>query len=278
MIDGAKALDESSIRKSCKVLGFDRKQYYKRKAGHRSEHFDDELRDILHQVTQRFVAWGFWKVFHYLRLQGHSWNHKRVYRVWKEENLHLRLPPQRKRIRREYEELLAPDGVNEGWAMDFLSDWVVGPEKKSVRVINVMDEGSRKALWTTAHESISAKTLVDVLDKVVEWRGAPRYIRCDNGPEFISSRLASWARQHGVELKFTQPGKPTQNGLVERLNKTLRVECLNLNWFTNLSQLNADLQRWWLDYNGLRPHDNIGYITPDRYEIENKKFYYSAVG
>lgn len=278
MIDGAKSLAASSIRKSCKVLGFDRKQYYKRKAGYRTEHFDDELRELLHQVTQRFVAWGFWKVFYYLRLQGYSWNHKRVYRVWKEEKLHLRLPPQRKRIRREYEELLAPDGVNEGWAMDFLSDWVVGPEKKSVRVINIMDEGSRKALWTTAHESISAKTLVDVLDKVVDWRGAPRYIRCDNGPEFISRRLAAWARQHGVELKFTQPGKPTQNGLVERLNKTLRVECLNLNWFTNLSQLNADLQRWWLDYNGLRPHDNIGYITPDMYEIENKKFYYSAVG
>lgn len=278
MIDVATHRPSSSIRKSCRILGLDRRQYYDRKGGRRTEEFDDELRALLHQVTKRFVAWGFWKVFHYLRLQGYTFNHKRVYRVWKEEGLHLKLPPQRKRIRREYQELLSPDGINEGWAMDFVSDWVVGPEKKSVRVINIMDEGSRKALWTTAHHSISAKKLIRVLDKLIDWRGTPQYIRCDNGPEFISYRLREWADRNQVELKFSQPGKPTQNGLIERLNKTLRVECLNLNWFTSLPLLNQDLQQWWSDYNSCRPHDSIGNTTPDLYEIENKNFYYSAVG
>lgn len=278
MIDSSKDRPSSSIRRSCRILGLDRQQYYDRKNGHRSEYRDDQIIDLLHQVTKRFVAWGFWKVYHYLRLQGYPWNNKRVYRVWKSEGLNLRLPPQRKKIRREYQELLAPDGVNEGWAMDFVSDWVVGPEKHSVRIINIMDEGSRKALWTTAHTSISAKSLVDVLDKVIDWRGAPQYIRCDNGPEFISHRLRVWAEKNKVELKFSQPGKPTQNGLIERLNKTLRAECLNLTWFTTLPQLNAELQQWWTDYNTCRPHDSIGNITPDTYEIENQNFYYSAVG
>jgi putative transposase len=98
----------------------------------------------------------------------------------------LRLPPKRQRIRREYQELLAPEKVNEGWAMDFVSDWVIGPEKQAIRVINIMDECSRRALWTEAHTSISAAKLIKVLNLVVEWRGAPTYIRCDNGPEFIA--------------------------------------------------------------------------------------------
>ena len=128
-------------------------------------------------------------VFHYLRKQGHPWNHKKVYRIWKAEGLHLRLPPKRSKIRCEYQDLLALGRINEGWAMDFVSDWVGGPRQEKVCIINVMDEYSRKALWTAAHSSISAKTLVEVLNKVVECRGVPAYIRCDNGPEFISMRL-----------------------------------------------------------------------------------------
>ena len=162
--------------------------------------------------------------------------------------------------------------------MDFVSDWIVGPNKKSIPVINIMDEGSRKALWATAHHNISAKTLVEVLDKILDWRGAPQYIRCNNGPGFISHRLRVWSKKHQVKIKFSQPGKPPQNGLIERLNKTLRVECLNLNWFTSLPQLNEDLQKWWSDYNSCRPHDNIENITHDRYEIKNQNFYYLAVG
>jgi len=104
-----------------------------------------------------------------------------------------------------------------------------------------MDEGSSKALWTTAHANISAKTLVEVLNRVVDWRRAPQYIRCDNRPEFISSNLRQWAEQNKVGLKFTQPGKPSQNGLIERLNKTLRVECLNLALFITIPEWNAKL-------------------------------------
>ena len=112
--------------------------------------------------------------------------------------------------------------------MDFVSDWTVDLNKEVTRIINIMDEGSRKALWTRAYRSISAKTLTNVLDKVVEYRGCPKYIRCDNSPEFTSKQLALWAGKQQIELKFIQPGKPSQNGLIERLNKTLRMECLNL--------------------------------------------------
>lgn len=219
-----------SVRQTCRVLGFRRSTYYSRRRGHRPEERDAQLTDLLRRTAARFMCWGFWMIFYYLRNQGLTTdNHKRVYRLWKQAELHLRMPPQRGRIRRDYQALLVPAKINQGWAMDFVSDWVVGPDKQSVRIINVMDECSRRALWTEAHLSISARKLIEVLDRLVAWREAPEYIRCDNGPEFIAQRLKAWANRHGVELRYIQPGKPSQNGLIERLNKTLRVECLNLN-------------------------------------------------
>lgn len=266
-----------SIRQSCRVLGLRRQMYYDRKNGHRPEQAGDELADLLHQITERFVARGFWKVFHYLRNLGHRINHKRVYRIWKREGLHLRLPPKRSRINRKYQQLLSPEQANGGWAMDFVSDWVVGPLQKQVRIINIMDEGSRRALWTEAHGSISAKKLIEILDHVLEYRGKPAYIRCDNGPEFISQKLELWSEKHQIELKFIQAGKPSQNGLVERLNKTLRTECLNLCWFTSMEELNEEIQAWSQVYNYLRPHESLRNKTPDQYENEMQNFYYSAV-
>ena len=277
MIDKVKATLDSSIRRVSRVLGFRRQTYHRRKRGHRPEEEDDRIAQLLHQTTQRFIAWGFWLVFYFVRRQGHQWNHKRVYRVWKQEQLNLRVPPQRPKLRRKYLALLAPEQVNEGWAMDFVSDWTIGSAKQAARIINIMDECSRRALWTQAFRSISAKTLTDVLDKVLEFRGAPKYIRCDNGPEFISNQLAQWAQKHKIELKFIQPGKPSQNGLIERLNKTLRKECLNLHWFRNLKLLNESIQTWSMEYNNERPHKNLKRITPMEYEVNNKNLYYKVV-
>lgn len=277
MIDRIKADQGVSIRQSCVVLGFRRQTYYRRKAGHRPEEQDQQIAALLHEVTRRFLAWGFWMVFHYLRRQGYTWNHKRLYRIWKTEELHLRLPPKRSRISRKYQDLLAPEQINEGWAMDFLSDWVVGPNQEKVRIINIMDEHSRKALWSEAHSSISATVLIEILKLVLQWRGRPAYIRCDNGPEFISHQLEEWANENRIELRFIQPGKPSQNGLVERLNKTLRTECLNLEWFPSLEVLNEKIQEWSVTYNTIRPHSSIGYQTPDQLELQNQNLYFKVV-
>ncbi|HQU61250.1 MAG TPA: integrase core domain-containing protein, partial [Saprospiraceae bacterium] len=185
--------------------------------------------------------------------------------------------PKRAKIKRIFQDLLAPERINEGWGVDFLSDWVVGPGQEKVRIINIMDVCSRKALWTEAFSSISAKILTDVLDQVLAWRGCPAYIRCDNGPEFISQRLEEWAKQHHIELRFIQPGKPTQNGLIERLNGTLRTECLNLEWFKSMEQLNEQIQEWSVVYNTIRPHSSIDFKTPDEMEQLNQNLYFKAV-
>ena len=265
-----------SVRRKSRVLGLRRQTYYARKRGQRPEQEDQRVAEQLHRLTKQFVAWGFWLVFHCLRNEGFRWNHKRVYRVWRQESLHLRKPFKRAKIKRVYQDLLAPEQVNEGWAMDFLSEWVIGQEQQKVRIINIMDECSRKALWTEAKESLPAKALTEILDQVVAWRGAPAYIRCDNGPEFISDKLAQWAMLNKVELRFIQPGKPTQNGLIERLNGTLRTECLNLEWFESLEHLNEKLQDWWHTYNFVRPHSAINHQTPDNKE-QNTALYFKPV-
>ena len=277
MIDGVKGKRSVSARRSCAVLGFRRQTYCRRRQGHRPEEEDGMVADLLRQVTGRFVCWGFWMVFHYLRRQSHPWNHKRVYRIWKELGLNLRLKPQRPKIRRKYLGLLPPRQINEGWAVDFLSDWIIGPGGEKVRVINIMDECSRKALWTEAYRSICARMLTQVLDLVATWRGYPAYIRCDNGPEFISEKLRQWAEDNGVEIRFIQAGKPSQNGLIERLNGTLRTECLNLEWFRSMEELNEQIQEWTVIYNTIRPHSSIGYQTPDELELKQQNLYFRAV-
>ena len=115
--------------------------------------------------------------------------------------------------------------------------------------------------------------MVARLGKRTAWRGAPQYIRCDNGPEFIAARLQAWAKNNGIELRYIQPGKPSQNGLIERLNKTLRIECLNLCWFNSIEEINTELQAWSMTYNNLRPHQNLNYRAPMSYEKLNDNFY-----
>ena len=278
VIDRAKAAHQRSTRRCCRVLGLRRATYQRRKAGHRPEIRDEALAKVLRTTAAEHVSWGFWKIFDYLRYRGLiTDNHKRVYRIWCREKLNLRPSAKRRRIYRDYQALLSPDGINEGWAMDFVSDWVVGPTRKQVRIINVMDEGSRRALWTEAHRSISARKLIEVLDHTIEYRGRPAYIRCDNGPEFISKHLRDWAERHRIELRHIQPGKPTQNGLIERLNKTLRQECLDLTWYQSMDHLNEELQAWSQTYNGLRPHVNLGRVPPEQYEDDHQNFYYKPV-
>ena len=125
-----------SVRRICCVLGIRRQTYYRRKKGNLPQDREEELIGLLQGTCQRFVAWGFWMVFYFLRNEHNlTDNHKRVYRLWKEAGLHLRVAPKRPGIRREYKELLVPKQMNQGWAMDFVSDWVVGSQKQAVLVI-----------------------------------------------------------------------------------------------------------------------------------------------
>lgn len=262
-----------SKRRICSYLRFRRGVFYDKPTNGNKWHSDEGIVQMMKKVRQSNPAWGFRLIFAYLKNKGEQIGKRRAHRLYMKAKLSLHRNPKKPRLKRAFQELLPPDQINEGWAMDFLSEWVIGEKQQSVRIINVVDECSRKDLWIEAAHNINAAKLTEVLDKIVEMRGLPRYIRCDNGPEFISAKLKEWASDR-VEIKFIQPGKPTQNGIVERLNGTVRKECLNLNWFHSLDEVNDLLGHWYKSYNFDRPHSSLKYKTPVAFENLNKNLYF----
>jgi len=195
-----------------------------------------------------------------LHQEGQLANHKRVYRIYREEA--LQLPKRRrKRIRSAKRIPLAPaTQLNERWSMDFMQDML--SDGRRFRVLTVMDEYSRECLAIDAAISIPGERVTRVLDAIAVNRGYPAVVVTDNGPEFTGRALDRWASQHGVRLHFIQPGKPTQNAFIESLNGTFREECLSADWFLDLPEARSRISRWRQEYNEQRPHSTIGRIPP----------------
>lgn len=188
------------------------------------EKSDKGLLSLLKLGRSKCLAWGFRMIYAYLRRNGYRFCRHRAHRIYKEAGLSLHRTPKKGRLERDFDKLPAPDQVDQGWAMDFLSEMFIGKKRQTVCLINIIDEYSRKDLWVEAYQSCPTDKLIEVLNQVLTVRNRPEYIRCDNGPEFISKNLKDWAEGLGIELRFIQPGKPTQNAFIERLNGTLRRE------------------------------------------------------
>jgi putative transposase len=230
--------------------------YYK----HKRFNDDELIQSELKRLSIVHVNWGFGLMYGKLRLEGRIWGRKLVYRNYQTLKLNLRNPQKRKKIKRDNPNTISAKAVNEGWSLDFLSDDVV--DEKKTRILNVMDEYSRKCLLIDAKKTYKAKALVESLKNLIDTYSKPKYIRCDNGPELISKQLAKFCKKNDIEIRFTQPGKPMQNGLVERLNGTVRTECLNLKVFKTIPEVQQDLDVWWNSYNFGRPHSALKGKTP----------------
>lgn len=249
-----------SISRACELLSLTRSLYYYNP--HPKTARDAEIRALLILWSAEFPYYGFWMLYYRLRLQGYKWNHKPVYRVYKELGLNMRRFPKRPKLKREKKPLTVPSELNDTYSMDFLSDHMAQGGK--FRVFSLMDDCSREALAAEADTSISSQRVIRILDQVMKSRGTPpKRIRVDNGPEFISHALKKWAAANQVELIFIQPGKPTQNGFIERLNGTIRREVLNRFWFDDLAHAREELDQWIIEYNRFRPHKGLKYLSPD---------------
>ena len=159
--------------------------------------------------------------------------------------------------------LLIPDKPNQTWSIDFMTDTLIS--SKRFRTLNVIDDYNREALAIEAASSITGFRLTRMLDKVACYRGYPKAIRCDNGPELRSKALAVWAKEHDVTILFIQPGKPTQNAIIERFNGTYRREILNAYLFKSLAQVQEITNLWLEEYNNIRPHASLGHVPPRQY-------------
>jgi Transposase and inactivated derivatives len=219
------------------------------------------IAELLLGLTQAQRNWGFGLCFLYLRnVKGHCWNHKRVYRIYRELELNLRIKP-RKRLKREKPETLSvPEGPNQIWSMDFMHDQL--RDGRTIRLLNVIDDFNREGLGIEVDFSLPSERVIRALEQIIEWRGCPKEIRCDNGPEYISTRLLSWAEKRNIVIRHIQPGKPQQNAYIERYNRTVRYDWLNQYLFESLDEIQDFATKWLWTYNNERPNMGIGGITP----------------
>ena len=219
------------------------------------------IADWLIKLTHNQRNWGFGLCFLFLRnVKGYKWNHKRVYRIYRELELNLRIKPKKRLIREKPEPLAVPEAINQMWSMDFMHDQL--SDGRSYRLFNVIDDFNREGLAIDVDLSLPAERVKRSLEQIIEWRGKPKRIRCDNGPEYISHTLAEWAKDKGIELMFIQPGNPQQNAYVERFNRTVRYDWLGHYLFESIEEVQHRATNWLWTYNHERPNMGLGGITP----------------
>lgn len=212
-----------------------------------------EISDWLIKLTEAENDWGFGLCFDYLRnVKGKPWNHKRVYRIYCELALNLRIRPKRRLKRNAPEPLKAPLRANQVWSVDFMHDQLA--DGRSYRLFNVIDDYRREGLVIEAGFSLPALRVIRALNQLLEQRPKPSIIRCDNGPEFISAEFVSWAQSHKIRIEYIQPGKPQQNAYIERHNKTVRYSWVSKHLFESIEEVQDYATDWLWFYNHERPH------------------------
>ena len=222
---------------------------------------NDDIADWLIRLTNNQRNWGFGLCFLYLRnVKQFGWNHKRVYRIYRELSLNLRIKPKKRLIRSKPQTLAVPEQMNEVWSMDFMHDQL--SDGRSIRLFNVIDDFNREGLCIDVDFSLPSERVIRSLDQIIEWRGTPTAIRCDNGPEYISAITAEWAKKRGIRIDFIQPGNQQQNAYVERYNRTVRYDWLAHYLFETVAEVQQFATKWLWTYNHERPNMALGGMTP----------------
>jgi putative transposase len=183
-----------------------------------------------------------------------------VYRIYRELELNLRIKPKRRIKRDKPDALTVPESINQVWSIDFMSDSL--NNGRTIRTFNVLDDFNREGLCIDVDLSLPSTRVIRSLEQIIEWRGKPAAIRCDNGPEYISQKLVDWATKNEITLLYIQPGKPTQNAYIERFNRTARHEWLDMHHFNSVEQAQDLATKWLWQYNNERPHTAIGGVPP----------------
>lgn len=257
MVSDVRAQFPFSERRACRLVVVHRSSLrYRRRPS------DAALRERLRELADQRHRFGYRRLHALLRREKWRVNHKRVYRIYREEGLMVR----RKRKRSAgivRVPLVAPERANQGWSMDFLQDTLASGRK--FRILTVEDIYTREALAVEVDHSLGGMRVMRVLERLRERGRKPEWIVSDNGGEFTSRIVDQWAYEHGVRLAYIEPGKPQQNGYQESFHGKLRDECLNEHWFTSLVDAREKIEAWRVDYNTERPHSSLGYQTPGEF-------------
>lgn len=219
------------------------------------------LRIRIRDFATSRVRYGYRRIQILLQREGWKVNHKRVYRLYKQEGLELRLKT-RKKKRVALPRAVCPEAVapNDRWSIDFVSDRL--SDGRAFRVLSLVDNVSRVSPALEADFKMTGERVCEVLNRAIVAHGLPKTIRLDNGPEFAGKALDAWAYRRGVKLCFSRPGKPTDNAFCESFNGKLRDEFLATHWFENIADVRLHLETWREEYNRFRPHSSLGDLSP----------------
>ena len=248
-----------SQRRACRLVSLNRSTYHYCSS---KTDCDDALRTRMKPLATQHSAYGYLILHALLKQEGLVVNKKRTYRVYTEEGLQVRTK-RRKKLYRPRVCLELPNNAGERWSMDFVHDQL--SNSRRFRVLNVVDDYRRECILQLVDTSISGIRVARCLTELIQQRGKPKSIVCDNGTEFSSKAMFFWSKDNHIKLNFIQPGKPTQNAFVESFNGKFRNECLNQHWFISLEEARKEIAKWQYHYNNIRPHSSLNYLPPSQY-------------
>jgi putative transposase len=248
-----------SERRACNLVGVSR-----RVIRYRSSRSDDgQLRRRLRELAAERRRFGYRRLGYLLAREGMTPNHKKLLRIYREENLRVRRRGGRKRALGTRAPMVLPDGPNQRWSLDFVSDTLTCSRR--FRILCVVDDFTRECLTLVADTSLSGVRVARELTRLIGLRGKPHTVVSDNGTELTSSAILRWSQERRVEWHYIAPGKPMQNGFIESFNGSFRDECLNETLFSSLPEARVRIAHWKEDYNHHRPHSSLGNLTPNEF-------------
>jgi putative transposase len=252
-----------SRRRSCALCHISRSSLHYRPRLRRCLH-DQQLAAQLREIARKHPRYGYRRAHALLCRSGTLVNVKRVHRLWRHERLSVlcRKPKRRRSDRKEMQPLVATR-PNHVWTYDFVHDSCANGQR--LKLMTLTDEFTRESLAIEGGTSIRGRGVVAVLARVIAERGAPAFLRSDNGPEFIAHAVQHWLRVRRVQTAYIEPGSPWQNAKGESFNGRLRDECLNLEWFRNVVEARVVIGAWQRHYNEERPHSSLVYQTPQEF-------------
>jgi len=219
------------------------------------------LRNEIQTLAHRHKRFGSPRIIALLNRGCIHVNHKRVERLWKLEGLSLRFRKARKRVHVPGGSVLQKaEHPNQVWSYDFMEDRTASGNR--LKLLNMVDEYTREGLQIRVDRSINSAKVIDSLRALFAERGAPEYLRSDNGPEFIAKAVKEWLAENGCKTLYIEPGSPWENPFIESFNGKVRDEFLNMNLFRSVFEAQALADLWLREYNELRPHSSLGYRTP----------------
>ncbi len=212
------------------------------------------------ELSAQYPRYGYRRIAIFLGRDGHKMSFGRAHRLWRRAKLQVPRKRPRKRIATGRPRPNAPTGANQVWSYDFVFDWCASGQQ--LKCLTVTDEWTKEGLAIEVDGRIRSGRVIEVLSRLVSERGAPLYLRSDNGPEFVSRALLKWIVGQGIETALIDPGKPWQNGATESFNGKFRDECLSLEWFRSRAEAKVVIETWRQHFNTVRPHSSLGYLTP----------------